>query len=804
MKPFFQIRISRHLAHCSPEFFSWLTAVVLLFLFSMPLPGQDFTYKEKKEMANFPDYTMQAGYSPFRNWFVVCIGNNTLEIYDKNWKKVFTHQSNPKAVGGHFTFSPDEKYLAYAKYKSNSDIAIIRMSDLKVMQVLQGHTDHISKLAFSNNGKILASCSSDNTMRTWQWQGDELVPMQVFSEHSEGVEGVSFSFDDRFLATGGEDKKLVIREFRNGKYEPFATIEADRGYIRDVAFHPLRYDILVGSYNGVKRWRFGKNTFMLVDSLPEDFDVNMSLCLSPTGDYGVFGHNNQTEIFSITDKKMLPVETIYRSSDHVFGGAFSDDGMYLTTFGSDKNFVIWELTGVKPSERSVIAGCLDNRLTSAQKSILTPVILRQIIDKLDKNLLLPRDEFETTADYNQRRQQLADEVLGMLQDHVEKEYRVSEDPKKGQVKIPIERIIGYNADLGIYKVAFLETEAGIKIPVPQARAFKAQWQNAYILADKKTLPGKKSFSYSHFALLQPGDAKTYEVIPVENPFRIDEPSETKETAGIPRSATSTEGKTEDIDISKFSQVNKVSEPGGVVVNHALLFATDQYDAFPELINPVYDATTISDELKDSYGFDTELVLNPTLNETISKIREYAEREYSQKDNLLILFAGHGIFDDVFKEGYIISKDSRADDLAKTSYLSHSNLRTMVNNIPCPHIFLIMDVCFGGTFDPLLASGHRGGDMYAGVTNQEFIDRKMQYKTRLYLTSGGKEYVPDGRPGQHSPFTRKLLEALRNYGGQDKILTISEIMPFIEKVDPQPRFGEFGDNEPGSDFIMVSK
>ena len=38
-------------------------------------------------------------------------------------------------------------------------------------------------------------------------------------------------------------------------------------------------------------------------------------------------------------------------------------------------------------------------------------------------------------------------------------------------------------------------------------------------------------------------------------------------------------------------------------------------------------------------------------------------------------------------------------LGKTSYLSHSNLRTMINNIDCPHIFLVMDVCFGGTFDP---------------------------------------------------------------------------------------------------------
>jgi hypothetical protein len=37
-----------------------------------------------------------------------------------------------------------------------------------------------------------------------------------------------------------------------------------------------------------------------------------------------------------------------------------------------------------------------------------------------------------------------------------------------------------------------------------------------------------------------------------------------------------------------------------------------------------------------------------------------------------------------------------------------------------------------------------------------------------------------------------------------VLTTAEILQFVEKVNPQPRFGEFGDNEPGSDFILVVK
>ena len=81
---------------------------------------------------------------------------------------------------------------------------------------------------------------------------------------------------------------------------------------------------------------------------------------------------------------------------------------------------------------------------------------------------------------------------------------------------------------------------------------------------------------------------------------------------------------------------------------------------------------------------------------------------------------------------------------------------------------------------------------------------MKNKTRIYLTSGGKEYVPDGRPGAHSPFARKFLDALRHYGGEDKILTFNEILSYVDKVTPEPTHGEFGNNEPGSDFLFISK
>jgi WD40 repeat protein len=761
---------------------------VLSILIFTQVYAQEFTYKEKKELKGYPEYIMDSKFSPFRNYFAIAIGNNTVEIYDDNWKKIFSHQGNPKSVGGHISFSPDEKYLAYAKYKSDNDIAIIRLEDRKVIQVLNGHSYSINKLEFSHNGKFLASSSSDETVCIWSWKEDQMELFQKFT-YEDAVMGISFSYNDEYLAVGGYDRKISVYKYANNKYALSDTIPGFKYRQYDICFHPSKNEFVCASQYQIRRYTLSGKKAVFKDSLK--IRVNGSVKYNSTGEYLVFGKNQDLVIAKISPERISEFEHIYRHSDYVFGGSFSDDGLFLTSYSSDKSSIVWEITGVKPSRKSLITNYMDGELTSAQKIILTVDVIESILDKLNKKLTAPRDEFETSIQYMNRRDKLKSEVLSQLQYNTEKHFGVKSGAS-GKVKIPLERLIGYNADLEIYKIRFMESDAGVKIPIEDAKTFKSNWTKAYLQATKAKNKDNNSYEYSNFELVLSEGKKAFAVTPIENPFHI---VKKKRNASVQSDRSES-------NVAKTEKT--VTGEDHLGTDRALIFATNIYDSFSELVNPVIDATTVADELQSNYYVQTELLVNPTLKEAIEKIREYAKMEYSANDNLLIFFAGHGIYDDVFKEGYVISRDSKSDDVAKTSYLSHSNLRTMVNNIPCNHILLIMDVCFGGTFDPLIASKSRAADMYTEVTNEEFIQRKKKYKTRLYLTSGGKEYVPDGRPGHHSPFARKLLESLRNYGGNDGILTINEIIQYVEKVEPQPRYGEFGDNEPGSDFILLVK
>ncbi|MEJ0032167.1 MAG: caspase family protein [Bacteroidota bacterium] len=125
----------------------------------------------------------------------------------------------------------------------------------------------------------------------------------------------------------------------------------------------------------------------------------------------------------------------------------------------------------------------------------------------------------------------------------------------------------------------------------------------------------------------------------------------------------------------------------------------QLRRFSDLVNPVDDARAIEKLMKEKYGFKTEFVENPLYEDIYAKISEYNTRRFNPQDQLFIFFAGHGTFDDNLKEGFIAARNTLLNDKGRTTYIPHSILRQRLDNIQCEHIFLVMDVCFGGTLDP---------------------------------------------------------------------------------------------------------
>lgn len=282
-----------------------------------------------------------------------------------------------------------------------------------------------------------------------------------------------------------------------------------------------------------------------------------------------------------------------------------------------------------------------------------------------------------------------------------------------------------------------------------------------------------------------------------------------------------------LSVSVAQPVTATSAPGAYRIrggtaqqtrtDYALLIANDAFQdpAYRKLANPVYDARAIEALLRDRFGFQTTLLTMATKDSCIRKLRQFANRPFGPNDQLFIYFAGHGDFDPVFRQGYVVLNDSRASDEGYTRHLSFPELQNILTNLRCRHVLLTLDVCYGGTFDNYFATEDqfafrgdslgRGAGVAEAASPRAFIFEKLKPQTRLYLSSGGKEVVSDGRRGEHSPFAKHLITKLEEAARSDyKVLTVSELKVYLERQNLRVKMGHFPPNESNSDFLFIAR
>jgi WD40 repeat protein len=101
------------------------------------------------------------------------------------------------------SFSRDGRFLAIAieEEPNRHWISLLSLADLKVTRLFKGHKDIIISVAFSPDGKLLASCDWKNSVRLW----DVTTGKQLFDLPPAHVQALAFSIDGKLLASARFD-----------------------------------------------------------------------------------------------------------------------------------------------------------------------------------------------------------------------------------------------------------------------------------------------------------------------------------------------------------------------------------------------------------------------------------------------------------------------------------------------------------------------------------------------------------------------------------------------------------------------
>lgn len=252
------------------------------------------------------------------------------------------HADRVKAIA----FSPDGKMMA-----SGSADQTIKLWDCDTgseLKTLKGHSRFVTTVAFSPDGSMLASGSVDRAIRIWNVSTAEEI--RVLLGHTADLTTVIFSPDGKLLASSSWDKTIRLWDIDSGK-ELF-ILSGHTGVVNTVAFSPDGQIIASGSTDkNIKLWNVATGEEIKTLSGHSDWINVLTFVPNTTtlfsGADNSKGGNDEIRMWDISTYKEIEL-TKCSCTDSVITMAFSSDGRILATGsgdtgGNDDNFRLWDI-----------------------------------------------------------------------------------------------------------------------------------------------------------------------------------------------------------------------------------------------------------------------------------------------------------------------------------------------------------------------------------------------------------------------------------------------------------------------------